>query len=66
MGPYHRATVVTKERAAAVAGKRELPEEVTVTLSDVAGACREGLLALAVTHGPRGDERAPGGEWSGG
>lgn len=51
MGPYHRATVVTKERATAVAGKRELPDEVTVTLSDVAGACREGLLALAVTTG---------------
>lgn len=51
MGPYHRPTVVTKDRAAVAAEKLELPGEVQVTLSDVAGACREGLLALAVTTG---------------
>lgn len=51
MAQYHRPTVVTKIRAQVAAEKLELPGEVTVTLGDVAGACREGLLALAVSTG---------------
>jgi hypothetical protein len=38
----------THRRASIDRGQLELPEQVTVALAELAGAAREGLLALAV------------------
>jgi putative transposase len=43
-----KVQVVTQEQAVDVAG---LPPEVTVALTDIAGAAREGLLAMSVATG---------------
>ncbi|MFL6271566.1 MAG: IS256 family transposase, partial [Actinomycetes bacterium] len=41
----------TQRRASIDRGQLELPEQVTVALAELAGAAREGLLALAVGTG---------------
>ena len=52
MGTYHRGLdVVTRDKAKQLAERLHMPEQVTVAMDDLAGACREGLLALAVGAG---------------
>jgi transposase-like protein len=54
MGTYHRGVdVVAPSRAQQTAERLHMPEQVTVAMEELAGACREGLLALAVGTGLR-------------
>ena len=52
MGTYHRPTaVVPAAHAQEAAAELSLPESVVISLVDLAGAAKEGLLALAVGTG---------------
>jgi len=52
MGTYHQGIdVVAPARGKQLAHELDMPEHVTVAMDDLAGACREGLLALAVGAG---------------